>query len=133
MAAERRLPLWAAPALDALGLVLFVAIGRRQHHIHAGSQEFWTTLWPFLAGWFGVAVIMRLYSAPLSWRRAIPTWLLALPVAIWLRVALTDHVFFLSFALVATAFVGLMLLGWRAVAGWWLSRRERRSAADLAH
>jgi hypothetical protein len=126
--------LGVAPVLDALGLVLFVVLGRRQHHIHAGSDEFWDTLWPFLAGWFAAAVATRLYLSPLSWRRALPTWLVAVPLAMWLRIALTHRTFFLSFTIVATIFVGLLLLGWRA--GWFAWRRfhaRRGSAADLAH
>lgn len=110
-----RLPVVLAPVLDALGLVIFVVIGRRQHHVHAGADELLTTLWPFLAGWFAVAVALRLYTSPPSWRRAIPTWIMGTALAIWLRIAFTDHVFMLSFALVAAAFIGFALLGWRLV------------------
>ncbi|MFN8034461.1 MAG: DUF3054 domain-containing protein [Acidimicrobiia bacterium] len=133
-ASAPRLRWWVAALLDLTGLVLFVLLGRRQHHVHAGADELLTTLWPFLAGWFAAAIVFSLYRAPLSWPRAIATWLVGLPLAIWLRVAWTDHVFFWSFTLVGTAFIGLFLLGWRLIARLVPSRRTTgTSPADLAH
>ena len=103
-----------AAVFDLVGIVVFVAIGRREHHVHNGFVEFLATLWPFLAGWFAAALALRLYKAPLDWKRAVPAWLLAVPLAMWLRVAFTGHVFFVSFTIVAWCFLALALLGWRA-------------------
>lgn len=112
-----------APALDVVGLVAFVVIGHGQHRIHAGLGELVETLWPFLVGWFAGALAFRLYADPLSWRRAVPTWLVGVALAIWLRVAVTHHAFLPVFAAVATAFIGLALLGWRLLAIGWRARR----------
>ncbi len=103
-----------AAACDLLGIVVFVAIGRREHHVHNGFVELLATLWPFVAGWFAAALALRVYAAPLDWRRAVPAWFVAVPLAMWLRVAFTGHEFFVSFTLVAWCFLALALLGWRA-------------------
>jgi DUF3054 family protein len=103
-----------AALFDLLGLMVFVAIGRREHDVHNGFVEYLATLWPFVAGWFAVAVATRLYGAPLDWRRSVPTWFLAVPLAMWLRVAFTGHAFFVAFTIVSWCFLALVLLGWRA-------------------
>src|ERR1035441_8234284 len=58
----------AGAALADLGCVLlFVVIGRANHHAGGGLAGLWDTTWPFAAG----TVIGLL--APRSWRRADPT------------------------------------------------------------
>jgi hypothetical protein len=60
--------------------------------------------------------VTRLYVAPLEWRRAVPAWLVTVAVGLALRIGVVGHEFKLSFAIVATTFLGLFLLGWRAIA-----------------
>lgn len=54
----------AVPAFDLLGLVVFVALGRREHDVDNGITGFATTLWPFAVAWFGVALTTGLYPRP---------------------------------------------------------------------
>ena len=57
-----------APAIDAAILILFVAIGRDQHHLEStGVSWFLTVLWPLAAGWAVGALVTRLYTAPTRW------------------------------------------------------------------
>ena len=116
----------AAPAFDLLGLVVFVALGRREHDVDNGITGFATTLWPFAIAWFGVALATGLYRAPGGWRRAVLTWVIAVPIAISLRITFTDHDFVASFSIVALCVVGVLELGWRAAVAA-LSRRSDSS------
>jgi hypothetical protein len=120
-----RLRPWVAPAADLAVVVLFVAIGRRSHNEANDASGFLTTLWPFVAGLAVGALVTRLYAAPLEWRRVVPAWLLTVAVGLALRIGVAGHEFKLSFAIVATVFLGLFLLGWRAV----VRLAQRRRAA----
>ena len=104
---------------------VFVAIGRRSHGESNDASGFLSTLWPFLAGPAAGAAVTRLYASPLAWRRAVPAWLLTVAVGLALRIGVVGHEFKLSFAIVATSFLGLFLLGWRAV---YLAVARRRAA-----
>ena len=118
-----------AAAADVAVVLVFVAIGRRSHGESNDASGFLATLWPFLAGLAAGAAVTRLYAsdgAALSWRRAVPAWLVTVAVGLALRIGVVGHEFKLSFAIVATAFLGLFLLGWRAV---FLVVARRRSAA----
>jgi hypothetical protein len=123
--ATRRIRPWVAAAADVAVVVIFVAIGRRSHGESESASGFFTTLWPFLAGLAVGAGVTRLYGAPLAWRRAVPAWLLTVGVGLALRIGVAGHEFKLSFAIVATSFLGLFLLGWRAV---YLAVAGRRAA-----
>ena len=112
--ATRRIRPWVAAAADVAVVLVFVAIGRRSHGESESASGFFTTLWPFLAGLAVGAAVTRLYAAPLAWRRAVPAWLLTVAVGLALRIGAVGHEFKLSFAIVATSFLGLFLLGWRA-------------------
>ena len=114
-----RLRPWIAPVVD----LAVVPIGRRSHNEANDASGFLTTLWPFVAGLAVGALVTRLYTAPLEWRRAIPAWLLTVAVGLALRIGVAGHEFKLSFAIVATVFLGLFLLGWRAALI--LARRRR--------
>jgi hypothetical protein len=116
---------WLAAAADVAVVLVFVAIGRRSHGESESASGFFTTLWPFLAGLAVGAAVTRLYAAPLAWRRAVPAWLITVGVGLALRIGVVGHEFKLSFAIVATTFLGLFLLGWRAV---YLAVARRRTA-----
>jgi hypothetical protein len=120
---------WIAPVVDLVVVVVFVAIGRRSHGEANDASGFLTTVWPFVAGLAVGAVVTRLYAAPLEWRRAVPAWLLTVAVGLALRIGVVGHEFKLSFAIVATTFLGLFLLGWRALV---LAVARRRAKAPSA-
>ncbi len=103
--------------LDALVVLVFAAVGRREHdsgHPVAGVLE---TAWPFLVGallghLLALAVLRRSTASLLS---GAVVWALTVPVGMVLR-QLTDQGTAFAFVLVATGFTGFFLLGWRALA-----------------
>jgi len=115
-APQRTLPRWLAPVADAVALVVFVLLGRREHGIDDGLGGVLTTLWPFVVGWFAVALATRLYRGPLRWDRWAITWVGGVAVGLVLRIAATDHSFVAAFAIVATLVIGAFTGGWRLVA-----------------
>jgi len=126
---RRGVPAAAAAALDASWLLVFVAIGRTSHTEGLTVPGVLRTVWPF---WVGLLVGWLVARA---WRRPaalVPTGVLVWPVcvatAMVLR-AVSGQGVAGAFIGVALAFVGLGLLGWRALAR--LSPgAARRPAAD---
>lgn len=102
--------------LDAALICLFAAIGRRSHAETGALLSVATTAWPFLAGmtvgW--LVALLAFHRVPLTVRDGIPVWLCAVAIGMVLR-SLTDAGTALSFVVVATTFLGAVLLGWRAV------------------
>jgi hypothetical protein len=118
----------AGSAAADLGCVLlFVVIGRANHHAGGGAAGLWDTFWPFAAGAITGLLATR------WWRR--PTALLPTGVGVWLgtvAVGMTLRVLAgqgtaVAFILVALAFLGLFQLGWRL-----LWQRLARPAASGA-
>ncbi|MFZ4584803.1 MAG: DUF3054 domain-containing protein [Acidimicrobiia bacterium] len=112
----RALPRWVPPAADTAAIVAFVLLGRREHGIDDGLSGVLGTLWPFLAGWFAVALLVGTYRQPPRWNRWAITWIGGVVLALVLRIAFTGHSFVLAFAIVATVVVGAFTGGWRLVA-----------------
>jgi hypothetical protein len=122
-----------AAVLDACCVLLFVVIGRASHSKGETVAGVTSTLWPFVAG---LAVG---WLATRAWRRPaaiLPAgagaWLGTVAIGMVLRVLAGQGTAF-SFILVALAFLGLFLLGWRLVARWAArflpsSRRRRQPA-----
>jgi hypothetical protein len=107
----------AAPFLDAACLVLFVVVGRGRHEVAEGLGWFVRVLWPLAVGWYGAALLTRLYVASSGlWPRLLVTWAAGITVALVLRAAFLDRQPFSTFALVLFGFVALLTFGWRAVA-----------------
>jgi hypothetical protein len=115
----------SAFAADAAAVVLFCAVGRRNHAESVTLSGVAETAWPFLAG---LAAAWLLYRA---WRR--PTEISPTGVALWLGTvvigmgirAWTGAGVALSFVVVATLATGTLLLGWRAIAAAAARRRGR--------
>ncbi len=101
---------------DSLLVVLFAAIGRRSHEESDGLAGVVVTAWPFLAGvvigWLAVLAVRR--SWPARVRDGVPVWVATVAAGMLLR-HVTGKGTAASFVVVATAFLGLFLLGWRAV------------------
>jgi hypothetical protein len=107
-----------AVVLDVLVVLVFAAVGRRSHGESSAAVGVLGTAWPFLTG---IAVgwlvsLLALRVVPLTVRHGIPVWLSTVAVGMLLRVATGSGTAF-SFIVVATVFLGVFLLGWRAVAG----------------
>jgi FtsH-binding integral membrane protein len=103
-----------AAAADALCLGLFVALGRESHEINSGIGWYLTVLWPFLVGWFAVALALRLYTSSSNRRIMLAyTWASGIAVALVLRGVVTRRDTPVAFVIVAYAFIGLAVFGWR--------------------
>ena len=103
----------AACLADLCCVLVFVVIGRANHHAGGGLAGLADTAWPFLTG--AVAGML----ATRAWRRPtalVPTgvgvWLGTVVLGMFLRVVSGQGTAF-AFILVALAFLGLFQLGWR--------------------
>ena len=119
---RRDLSPWAAFGADLLVLVVFVLVGRRSHDEGNGLEGFLRVWWPFAVGLVVATFAAGTWRAPLEWWRAIAAWLVTVAVGMTLRIAVQGREFKPSFVIVTTVFVGVGMLGWRAVA-----RRVRAS------
>jgi Protein of unknown function (DUF3054) len=104
-----------AAVADLCCVVVFVVIGRANHHEADALSGFAHTAWPFL---LGLAIG---WLATRAWRRPaefIPTgvgvWLATVAVGMVARVLSGQGIAF-AFVLVALVFLGLVMLGWRAI------------------
>ena len=121
-----------AAVLDACCVLLFVVIGRASHSKGETLAGVASTLWPFLAG------LAAGWLAARAWRRPaaiVPSgaaaWLGAVGIGMVFRVLAGQGTAF-TFIVVALAFLGLFLLGWRLAARWatrFLPSRRRRQTA----
>jgi hypothetical protein len=105
-----------AVLLDCCCVLVFVIIGRASHAKGESLAGIASTAWPFLAG-LGIG-----WLAARAWRRplglypaGVGGWLGAVALGMVLRVVSGQGTAF-AFVLVALAFLGLFLLGWRLVA-----------------
>ena len=102
--------------LDTALICLFADLGRRSHAETGAVLSVMSTAWPFLAGmtagWLISLIALR--RVPLGVRDGIPVWLCAVALGMVLR-NLTDEGTALPFVVVATLFLGAVLLGWRAL------------------
>ena len=110
---DRRLPL--ALGLDTFSVVLFVAIGRREHERDSAIAGLVGTLAPFLLalaiGW----IVMRVWQRPTAWTTGVGVWATTIVVGMLLRNVVFDDGTAASFIIVASVFLALFLIGWRLV------------------
>jgi hypothetical protein len=118
-----RLP--AAALIDVCCVLAFVAIGRASHHDGESLAGLASTSWPFLAG-----LALGLLAGR-AWRRpgaivpaGVGAWLGTVAGGMVLRVVAGQGTAG-AFIAVALAFLGLFLLGWRALAAVVVARRGR--------
>jgi hypothetical protein len=117
---RRRIPALIA---DLLAVLAFVLLGRRSHDEGGALAGTAATAWPFVAGAaVGELAAVRLPSRSLGTGVVVAVG--AIAVGIPLR-RLAGGGTPLSFVLVASTFLVLFLVGWRAVAG----ALERRRVA----
>ena len=108
--------------LDICCVLLFVVIGRASHTKGEALAGIVSTAWPFLAGLAIGWLVSRAWRRPGGLAPAgVSAWLCTVAFGMVLRVVSGQGTAF-SFILVALAFLGLFLLGWRAA--WLLSARR---------
>jgi hypothetical protein len=118
-----------APVVDAVCILVFVLVGRGRHEIDEGVGWFFTVLWPLYVGWFGVALVTRLYTRRRGiWLALTVTWLGGIAIAAVLRGAFTDRPYVSIFTVIAIAFLGLTTFGWRAIAALVARSRGRETS-----
>ena len=106
-----------AAVLDGCCVLAFVIIGRARHDTAGGESlgGIASTAWPFLAGLLGGWLGTRAWRQPLAVVPAgLGAWLGAAGLSMALRAAAGQGTA-AAFVLVALAFLGLFLLGWRLV------------------
>lgn len=100
--------------LDICCVLIFVIIGRAAHTKGEAPAGIVSTAWPFLAGLAIGWLASRAWRRP--WRMTpagVSAWLCTVAFGMVLRVV-SGQGTALAFILVALAFLGLFLLGWRA-------------------
>jgi hypothetical protein len=122
---------WAAAlAADAVAVVLFAAGGRNAHDEGSGAGGLISTAAPFLVGvavaWLASPSARR---HPIVLRTGVTVWLAAVAVGMVLRRAVWDRGTALSFVVVATVVLGVLIVGWRAM---WVFARRRRELPSAA-
>lgn len=100
-------------------MLAFVAIGRASHHDGETVPGLASTSWPFLAGLAAGLLVTRAWRRPAAIAPAgLGAWLGSVAVGMLLRVVAGQGTA-PAFIVVALAFLGLFLLGWRIVAAAW--------------
>lgn len=112
--------LWSVVA-DVFGIIVFVAIGRRNHDEGVAPAGVLETAAPFvvaaLVGW----VLARGWRDPLSVATGAVVWITTVALGMVLRKLVFDDGTATAFVIVATVFTGAVLNGWR------LAARTRRA------
>lgn len=117
--------------LDAVFVLVFAAIGRVSHQEDPGG--FLVTAWPFLVALLlGHLVAALLPSRPrrpwsLLWGAVV--WIVTVVGGILLRLVSGDTAQ-VAFVIVATLTLGLLLVGWRAVAALLRRRAGQRQMSE---
>ena len=105
-----------AAVLDIVGVLAFVAIGRRNHDEGTAIGAVLSVAAPFLialaVAWSG----SRAWRSPQSLRAGFTVWATTVVVGLALRRLVFDHGIATPFLIVATLFLGFAFLGWRLVA-----------------
>jgi len=113
-----------AAVLDCCCVLVFVIIGRASHTKGESLAGIASTAWPFLAGLAGGWLAARAWRRPLAlWPAGVGAWLGTVTLGMVLRVV-SGQGTAVAFIVVALAFLGLFMLGWRLLA-LVLARRRR--------
>ena len=106
-----------AVLLDVCCVLVFVIIGRASHTQGETLGGIASTAWPFLAGLAAGWIVSRAWRRPFALRPpGVIVWLLTVALGMVLRVV-SGQGTAAKFIVVALAFLGLFLLGWRLLAG----------------
>ncbi len=105
-----------AAFIDVVAILVFVAIGRRNHDEGTAVDGILAVAAPFLialaVGW----IVARAWTRPMQVETAFIIWPITVALGMVLRNLVFDRGTALPFIIVATAVTGLFLVGWRLVA-----------------
>ena len=117
--------------LDAVFVLVFAVIGRASHQEDPGG--FLVTAWPFLValllGHLVAALLPARPRRPWSPLWGVVVWVVTVVGGILLRLVSGDTAQ-IAFVIVATITLGVLLVGWRAVAAFLRRRAARGVDAD---
>jgi peptidoglycan/LPS O-acetylase OafA/YrhL len=108
-------------------ILVFAIVGRNSHQEATDLLGVAHTAWPFLAGCLVGTLLGRTWRHPLSLRSGVAVWLGTVVIGMSLRL-LTGAGISLSFVIVASCVLALLLLGWRA--GLQLIQHARARTSD---
>lgn len=127
--ASLRQYLWSAVA-DVLTVLVFVAIGRRNHDEGVNANGVLEVAAPFLIAlalvWLALALAPR-RRFPLDPEWGASVWVGTVTLGMVLRHVVFDDGTATAFVIVATVFLGSVLNGWRAIARSMAMRRAATS------
>lgn len=105
-----------AAVVDIIAIVVFVAIGRRNHAEGESVDGILTVAAPFLialaVGW----IAARAWSRPMQVETAFIIWPITVALGMVVRNLVFDRGTALPFIIVATLVTGVFLVGWRMLA-----------------
>jgi predicted permease len=118
---KSKMILWSAVA-DTASIVIFVAIGRKNHDEGQAASGIFRVAAPFLLALLVGWVIARAWKEPLSQRSGVLISLTTIVLGMVLRKLVFDNGTATAFIIVATIFLGTLLNGWRLLARTRLAR-----------
>jgi len=118
---KTKMILWSAVA-DAVSIVIFVAIGRKNHDEGQAASGIFRVAAPFLLALLVGWVIARAWKEPLSQKSGVLVSLTTIVLGMLLRKLVFDDGTATAFIIVATVFLGTLLNGWRLLARTRLAR-----------
>lgn len=119
---KARLVLWSL-VTDVVSVVVFVAIGRRNHDESTELDGIFSTAAPFLIALVVTWLLALVWRDPLSNRSGVIVWIGTVALGMVLRNLVFDDGTATAFVIVATVFLGVAVNSWRALA------RKRLSGA----
>lgn len=122
---KTRILLWSL-VTDVVSVIVFVAIGRRNHDESTGLDGVVSTAAPFLVALAVTWLVMLVWRDPLSPRSGVATWIGTVALGMVLRNLVFGDGTATAFVIVATVFLGVALNSWRALA------RRRLSGAGTS-
>jgi len=125
---DRRTPL--AAGLDTFAIVLFVAIGRREHERDSAIVGLLGTAAPFLIALVAAWLALRAWQRPTDLRTGFGIWAIVIIGGMLLRNSVFGDGTATSFVVVATLFLALFIVGWRAAYGVLARRRSREAVTS---
>ncbi|MSY29082.1 MAG: DUF3054 family protein [Actinobacteria bacterium] len=104
-----------AACVDIIAVVLFVAIGRRNHDESTAIDGIATVAAPFLIALAIAWITSRAWRTPGSWRTSVIVWLITVFGGLELRHFVFDRGTATPFVIVATLVLGALIVGGRYV------------------
>ena len=108
-------------AVDVVAVVAFVVVGRSSHDEATSLAGVATTAAPFLIALAAAWLIARAWQSPLSWPTGLAVWVITAAGGMLLRRLVFGDGIAAGFLIAGTAFLGVFLVGWRALALWFRS------------